>query len=202
VIQLVAITDDRSTPGPPLRAVSCGDLTAICAPAVEESAGVEALWRHEELVESLMETRDVLPVRFGTLLADDDAVAHAVGERGGQLAGRLELVRGAVELALRVDDQGTATPIRSGAATGTEYMQLQAARVRSGRLIHEELAALARDTATLPGPELVRAAYLVGREKVDDFVARVRKLQDANPELVLICTGPWPPYSFADGERT
>jgi hypothetical protein len=201
VIQVVAITDDRSTPAPPLRAVACGELTAICAPAVEESAGAEALWRHEELVESLMETRTLLPVRFGTLLADDDAVAHAVGQRGGQLAGRLELVRGAVELALRVDDRGTVTPIRSDAATGTEYMQRQAGRVRSGQLIHAELATLARDTATLPGPELVRAAYLVERDKVDDFVARVRKLQDANPELVLVCTGPWPPYSFAEGER-
>jgi hypothetical protein len=200
VIQLVAITDDRSTPAPPLRAVPCGDLTAICAPAVEESAGAEALWRHEELVESLMETRDLLPVRFGTLLTDDEAVAHAVGERGGQLVGRLEMVRGAVELALRVDDPATQPRLRTAAATGTEYMRLQAERFRSVRLIHDELAALARDTVTLPGPELVRAAYLVERTGVDDFVARVRTLQDANPELVLICTGPWPPYSFAEGE--
>lgn len=201
MIQLLAITDDRSSPAPPLRAVPCGDLTAIYAPAVEDSAGADALWRHEELVESLMETRDLLPVRFGTLLADEEAIAQAVGERGGQLAGRLELVRGAVELALRVADREPATTIRSGAATGTEYMQLQASRVRSGRLIHDELAALGRDSATLPGPELLRAAYLVERSGVDAFVARVRKLQEANPELVLICTGPWPPYSFAEGER-
>ena len=201
MIQLVAITDDRSIPAPPLRAVACGDLTAICTPAIEESAGPDALWRHEELVESLMETRDLLPVRFGTLLADEEAVVHAVDERGGQLAGRLELVRGAVELALRVADRETAATVRHGAATGTEYMHLQAGRVRSGRMIHQELAALSRDTATLPGPELVRAAYLVERSQVEAFVTRVRKLQDANPELVLICTGPWPPYSFAEEER-
>lgn len=201
MIRLIAITDDASMPPAPLHAVGCGRLTAICAPVDEHSGGADSLWRHEELVESLMETRDLLPVRFGTQLADDEAVAQAVGARGGQLAQRLELVRGAVELALRVDERGAAEPPLTGAATGTEYMQLQADRVRNGRMIHDELAALARETTMLPGPELLRAAYLVERSNVDAFVARVRKLQEANPELVLICTGPWPPYSFADEER-
>ncbi len=200
MIQLVAITDDRSAPAPPLSAVPCGELTAICAPASEERPGAESLWRHEELVESLMETRDLLPVRFGTLLKDEDAVAHAVGERGGQLTGQLERVRGAVELALRIDERKTASTTRTSATSGTDYMRLQARRIRSGQAIHDELSVLTRDTATLPGPELLRAAYLVDRSVVDKFVARVRELQAAHPELVLVCTGPWPPYSFADGE--
>jgi hypothetical protein len=198
VIQLIAITDDASTPPAPLHAVACGRVTAICAPAAESSAGADSLWRHEELVESLMETRDLLPVRFGTLLADEDAVAHAVGERAAQLAAQLERIRGAVELALRVDDRADAPRTRTGHTTGREYMRLQAGRVRSGRLVHDELAVLARDTVMLPGPELVRAAYLVERDGVDDFVTRVRHLQAANRELDLICTGPWPPYSFAE----
>jgi hypothetical protein len=47
--------------------------------------------------------------------------------------------------------------------------------------------------------ELLRAAYLVDRGAVGEFVARVRQLQRAHEELALVCTGPWPPFSFAQG---
>jgi Gas vesicle synthesis protein GvpL/GvpF len=202
VIQLVAITDDQSAPAPPLRAVACDGLTAICAPADESPTDAESLWRHEELVESLMETRDLLPVRFGTLLPDDDAVAHAVRERGGQLAGQLERVRGAIEIAVRIRDRASSPLSGRGVTSGTDYMRLQAERVRSAQTIHDELSALARDSTTLPGPELMRAAYLVDRGDVDELVACVQRLQGANADLDLICTGPWPPYSFAEAERS
>ena len=48
-----------------------------------------------------------------------------------------------------------------------------------------------------PGPELLRAAYLVDRADVDGFVAVVRELQREHDSLSVLCTGPWPPYSFA-----
>ena len=197
MIQLVPIKFDHTATAPPLRAVACDGLTAICAPADESRADAESLWRHEELVESLMETRDLLPVRYGTVLADDDAVASAVGERSGQLSGQLERVRGAVEIAVRVGDRAS-SPL-SG-QSGTDYMRLQGDRVRTGQLIHDELSMVARDSTIRPGPELMRGAYRVERSRVDDFVACVRRLQDVNPGLDLICTGPWPPYSFAEAE--
>jgi hypothetical protein len=44
--------------------------------------------------------------------------------------------------------------------------------------------------------ELLCAAYLVERSKVSGFAERVAELQQENPELRILCTGPWPPYSF------
>ena len=44
---------------------------------------------------------------------------------------------------------------------------------------------------------LLSAAYLVPRDGVDDFRGEVVKLERAHPDLALVCTGPWPPYSFA-----
>jgi hypothetical protein len=35
---------------------------------------------------------------------------------------------------------------------------------------------------------------------VPDFVAEVQQAQALNSELSLLCTGPWPPFSFAGGE--
>jgi hypothetical protein len=201
VIQLIAITDDASTPPPPLRAVACGELTAICAPADDAAGGAESLWRHEELVESLMATRDLLPVRFGTMLTDADAVADAVGQRGVQLAGQLERVRGAVELAVRVEERLPAELPAESSASGAEYLRARADRARAGRVVHEALAAISRDSTTLLGPELLRGAYLVERSAVERFVEHVRSLQAEHTALDLICTGPWPPYSFAERTR-
>jgi hypothetical protein len=43
---------------------------------------------------------------------------------------------------------------------------------------------------------MLRAAYLVDRGAVPDFVESVGAMQEENPHLRLLCTGPWPPYSF------
>jgi hypothetical protein len=177
VIRLLAITDDPAQPEPPVRAVPAGDLRVLCAPAEPEEATPEALWRHEGLIEDLMEQRTLLPVRFGTVLPDETAAAAAVAERRDELAAALDRVRGAVELGLRVRGEGEAAGV------------------------HERLAALARDAVVRDGPDLLRAAYLVDRDAVDGFVALVRRLQEAHPDLALLCTGPWPPYSFAEERR-
>ena len=44
---------------------------------------------------------------------------------------------------------------------------------------------------------LLSAAYLVPRDGVDDFRGHVVELERAHPDLALVCSGPWPPYSFA-----
>jgi len=46
--------------------------------------------------------------------------------------------------------------------------------------------------------EVLCAAYLLDRGQVSRFSALLAELQAANPELRLTCTGPWPPYSFAE----
>jgi hypothetical protein len=187
VIQPLAITDH---PGPPLpeiaadvRTVPAGRLEALCAEVEQSEVTPEALWRHEEVVEALMEDRDLLPVRYGTHLPNEAGVVSAVAERHDALLAALDRVRGAVEASLRV-----------AAAPGADPPPEAAERV------HEQLAPLARDATLLDAgtsPDLLRGAYLVDRDATGAFTAAVARLQDAHPELRLLCTGPWPPYSFA-----
>ena len=103
MIELYAITDDPSPPEPPLRAVRSDGLTALCAPAERREMTAEVLWRHEEVVEALMAERDLLPMRFGTLVEDDEAAVRALEERREELKTSLDRVRGAVELAVRAE---------------------------------------------------------------------------------------------------
>jgi hypothetical protein len=201
LIELYAITDDPTPPDPPLQAVRSNGLTALYAPAERHEVTSETLWRHEEVVEALMAERNLLPVRFGTLVPDPGAAARALAERSAELSAALDRVRGAVELAVRVDTRRPEPDEARSAATGRAYMSAKARRRARANLVHEPLALLSRESVKQRGPELLRAAYLVDRGAVDAFVNLVRRLQDSHPELELLCTGPWPPYSFAGDTR-
>jgi hypothetical protein len=198
VIDLLAITDDPRPPESPVGAVRSGGLSVLYAPAEEQAITAAALWKREAMLEALMEGRDLLPVRYGTLVADERAAAEAVAARGAELAAGLERVRGAVELAVRVRSLETAAPApaEAPAVSGRDYLRARVAGAEVARELHEPLAALARESVRRHGSELLRAAYLVDRDAVEPFVALVRRLQEAHADLALLCTGPWPPYSF------
>jgi hypothetical protein len=187
MIELLAVTDDPSPPPPPLRAVPVDGLSVLCAPARPEPVTREALWQREATLEALMGERTVLPIRYGTFVADEAAAAGAVAPRCAALRAGLERVRGAVELSVRVHADAPAPD------TGARYLS----RAREARDVHEPLAALARAAVLRPTRELLRAAYLVDRGSVGAFVAEVERLQRERPDLAILATGPWPPYSFA-----
>ena len=179
MIELLAITDDAVVPPPPLRLVPAGPVAVLVGPAPEGEVDAEALWNRESLLEDLMGERALLPIRYGTRVEDDAAAAAAVEPRGAELAAALERVRGAVEVS-----------VRAVVPDGEEAGDVDA--------VHARLAGLAREHARHEGPEPLRAAYLVDRTAVERFVAAVRELQQEHRDLSILCTGPWPPYSFAE----
>jgi hypothetical protein len=209
VIELYAITDH---PGPPLphvaqlKLVPIDGLAAVCTPASDAEVSPETLWRYEDVIETLMADRDLLPVRYGTRLEDEAAVARAVEERRDELAAALDRVRGAVELSVRVVSTGTQTSdlATEEASSGAEYLRLrarvEASHDRAAHAIDEPLSALSRASveARPRPPELFRGAYLVERDAVERFAEEVARLQNLNAGLSILCTGPWPPYSFAE----
>lgn len=174
----------------------------------------DALWAHERVVERLMVEQAVLPVRFGTTLPDADALRAALAARHDVLLVALERVRGRVELGVRAmeiprDDPAQAPgtqiephePARS--ATGREYLLAKLAHnsgaEQTAAALHRPLAALAVDARRRPAQrrgELLHASYLVEHAIVPGFRAAVERLQRDWPAVALLCTGPWPPYSF------
>jgi hypothetical protein len=163
----------------------------------------EAVLRHADVVEALMGRGGaVLPAQFGAAFADEAELVGAVTERSSELERGLARVRGCVEFGLRVlgaSDAGTET----APASGTDYMEARLAQVkqrqRLAAQVHGPLARIARSARVFddrPG-SLLEAAYLVPEEAVARFRLHLLRLERAHPELNIICTGPWPPYSFA-----
>lgn len=169
--------------GEPLRAVTEGPVAAVVsahdrAPEAEE----DELWQHEAVVERLMEDAAVLPMRFGTTVADAKQVEELLRAREEELVESLAAVRGAVELSVRAE--------------------LSAAEAKER--LHEPLRELSRRSLAFEardahgGEDGFRGAYLVDAERVEAFAQRVDGLVEELGGEVS-CTGPWPPYSFVRG---
>jgi hypothetical protein len=211
VIYAYAITDRPGTPlpRPALREVARDDLAVVFAADDGHGADPTAdmLWAHEGVVEALMRSRTVLPMRFGTQLRDDDAALVLLSERQGEFARRIEGVRGRVELGVRVSGRSPAPASADRPATGTEYMtQRLGARRESDQVaasVHEPLARIADRSSrsrSVRAGEVLTASYLLPGDRVSVFTDEVKQLQERHPELALTCTGPWPPYSFVEEE--
>lgn len=199
MIDVLAISEAGARPDPPVVAIASDGVSVLCTPSAAAPPDAAALWHHEELLERLMQQRPLLPVRFGTRVADEAAAAAAVVGRGGELMARLDHVRDAVELSVRVRLAEPEPEPVGDAASGAEYLRARTARSHAADAVRVALGGLARDSRERAGGEPLRAAYLIGRDAVDAFVTRVRELQDEHPELAILCTGPWPPYSFSEG---
>jgi hypothetical protein len=161
----------------------------------------DALWAHERVVERLMADRTVLPMRFGSTVRDEGELRRFLAERQATLVAALARLAGRVELGVRMlaqRESGTAPAV----ASGRDYVLSKLRDGARADRVHEPLAALASDSRLQPprgGDELLRGAYLVDRGAIPRFRTGVERLQHAHPEVAILCTGPWPPYTFANG---
>ena len=178
----------------------------------------ENVWRHEQVAEHLMAAGAVLPTRFGTVLQREDELDDLLRRSHARIADGLGRVRGCVELGVRVlappaDEVAHAhasAPPATQPTSGRDYLLARMREERARResearaeevatRLHDLLRAAASDATlrVLPTPRfLMTGAYLVPRERVEDFRRRVGDAGAINPGLRLLCTGPWPPYHF------
>jgi hypothetical protein len=198
----------------PLDGVREGELLAVISRHAHPPGdpALDALWVHERVVERMMADRAVLPMRFGSKLADDDALREVLAARQQEFLASLDRVRGRVEVGVRAMQPPGAQPATGAPAvalpapvamTGRAYLE---GKLRNGRRIeheaatlHEPLAKLAVDVSRQPArapDELLRASYLIEAAALARFRGTVERLQRAHPGVAILCTGPWPPYSF------
>ena len=157
-----------------------GRLTAFVKRGVAAAPDpeLEALLEHDRVVHSLMERGPVVPMRFGTVVADESEIRSLLLKRRRQLRDMLTHVRGRVEFGVRRE--------RVHASSGRDYMH--------GRLERERSLAPLSELAADSRPRRRDTAYLVDRDLAGTFQERARSMK-------LSLTGPWPPYSFTGALR-
>jgi hypothetical protein len=180
VIHLYAFVPGAPPLEEPLQLVRFGRIGAVVGP------GCDAL-RHGLVVEELAERCvSVLPVRFGEQFESEEALRSSIAPRLDALERRLGELAGYVEIGVRV---AAPEPSRSPVRTGTDYMRAAGEREAALQTLDRRLRPRARDSS--------EGRYLVARSDVAGFAAEVERCAAEHPELAVVCTGPWAPYSFA-----
>ena len=208
-------------PAGPVRLVRDGPLAAVASDTAELGAvGEHEALQHLDILQRLLADGPVLPLRLGTVAPSEDAVREEVLDTLGEyLPERLDAVAGRVELQIDVDeDEDTAlaavlpgsplagiTPpedldgrIRLGEQIGQLLVEH---RVRVGNEILDALRPLAESDqprGSHGGVEdpVLRWAFLVRAEAVDEFDQAVADLRRRYPDLAIDYVGPLPAVHF------
>jgi Gas vesicle synthesis protein GvpL/GvpF len=199
----------RGLGGATLRAIESGGVAGVYSRhrALDPHPTRDMVLDHERVVEAIMAHGAVLPVRFGTRVADEDRLAAVLTERGDELLRSLARVRGRTELGVRVTPELPGPAGGAVAPSGRDYLLTRVREHRRSeqliREVHEPLSALSRaGVVRRPAtpPALLVAAYLVDLERVAEFRRRAVHLARGQPGARITVTGPWPPYTFANDE--
>jgi len=221
--------------GRDLRAIAAGDrLWAIVQSVPEAEYGTERLARglqnldwvgaraiaHEQVIESFLTARALLPMQLFTLFTSDDRVVQHVRSDGARIRRILNRVENNVEWGLRLTFDATAPgaePSKRRVTSGTEFLarkrdvlditrtRVKAAQVSADRVYKSmsRLATAARRRTSLERAAsgsrlLLDAAYLVPTAHSRAFrsAARQQTRDLRGGGITVSLTGPWPPYNF------
>jgi hypothetical protein len=213
-------------PPRPVRVLTAGELAAVVSDAPEDlRAKRRDLLAHQNVLAEAGAAGCVLPMRFGSVATDDDAVVHVLDERADHYLERLKALDGKVEYNVKAYHLEDAV-MRLVMADNAEIRSLAEANRAAGGGTYEDKLRLgemvavavqareaedAAEVVNLLQPEssavsvhpqssgwLLNASFLVPRDAADDFLATVEKIRGDHAHLELRINGPLPPYSFVE----
>lgn len=181
---------------------------------------LEGLREHDAVVRAALRTATPVPLRFGAAFDTADHAAELLREREGEMIEKLERIAGRVEMGIRVGwptgaagealQETAAAAAEPPVASGRDYLESRRRRLAveagvraaaEGALAQVEQAFSDLRYPThrqlLPQPEIAGLlAHLVHREHLEVYRTRFLELRQSLPQLDLVLSGPWAPYSF------
>ncbi|GAB6098310.1 gas vesicle protein GvpF [Halanaerocella petrolearia] len=189
----------------------------------------DELSKHEEVIESIMEERELIPMSFGHVCKDKDEIKSFLSSNYNKLVNLFNKIEGSIEVGLKVfwtdesfseeiEDQEI-QDLKEQAMKDETSEQMEMAEV--GKLVEEKvdaarqfyteriykrLADISADSKlnSIPNPKMIlNSAFLVDESKEETFDKLVNDIYEEYEEkLVFNYTGPWPPYNFVEEEFT
>jgi hypothetical protein len=176
------------------------DLFVIVSPVERAPApGQRGLAVHHEVVASAMDAPAVLPVRFGTVLADGQLTPW-LEARWDLVKASLDRFRGRLEMnvkLLRLDGGRGVTWRGRPADRATAAAEAARLRTLGDRLVEQaDVGDWCYRPAGHDGNAAASVAFLLARTDVDVFLTRIAPIASHAEGVAVVPTGPWPPYSF------
>ena len=177
-----------------------------------QQSGVE----HARVISDCFKTSTVLPFRFGTVFADDEALRRSIRSNQRQFITNIERLRGKAEMHLKVtlDDccreqirrysaepvptvgRAYLTNLRESAALQRERQtKARAVTVQMHRMflpLAEEVTCRRMDT----GKMLLDIAHLIDSAGVERYQNKYSSASVQMKDCQMQLSGPWPPYHF------
>ena len=190
------------------------DLAVIVSEHTPEDADrmdQNAAKDHARVIADCFKLSTVLPFRFGTTFADDDALRRSVRSNQRHFTANVERLRGKAEMHLKVlmDDtcpgnaernmtvgQQYLTSLRESAARQRERQsRARALSVQMHRMflpLAEEITCKRTDS----GKMLLDIAHLIDNKTVERYQNKYSSATLEMKECRMQLSGPWPPYHF------
>jgi hypothetical protein len=195
----------------PLRLLPRGGVSAVAGDLPERPRpDHETLRRQDAVVRRLAERFGaILPARFGEAFADEAALAARLDPREPEIAEALALVRGCVQMTLRVfgEPEPAPEPETDAGGPGTRHLAARRRRREWARSLpeidplREALSPLLRaeriERHGAPGSLVGTAYHLIQRAQAGAYLAALEAARGRIGGRRVAATGPWPPYAFA-----
>jgi hypothetical protein len=188
-----------------------------CGPAPDSPPDTASLLAFAGVVQAMHVSHDVIPLRYGCVMASEDSVVRLLEENGPGYAALLNGLHGMSEMGIRLLCQ-SADPARSVSLPSPGAGYLASLRVRHGfsgkrsgnapvpehvdaadrvaALLAENFTVQRREYAPATGNStLVSLYFLVPRSGTLRFMEKARAFTLAG--IKILVSGPWPPYNFA-----
>lgn len=187
----------------------------------------ESILKHEEVVEALMDTFTVLPMKLYTVFSKKEDIRLKVKDHYEDFIENIDRVRDKCEFGIKViwagdiikeriesahkNESAPANPEQSGA----EFMKEKFEKYKIDREFEEEAdrcIAIVDGFLNRHASEkkleklktdnlLLSASYLVDNKKREGFKKAFEELKSSRGDLQFMLTGPWPAYNFITNKR-
>jgi len=209
-----------------LSSISYRDVSALVSDVSTVDYNEENILRHEEVIERMMGFQTVLPMRFGTVLESEEKVRAMLAQYYQSFLRNFARLRGRVEMGLKIiwpvevikreidysvhnPDNRDVTPEQAaGAAYLKEklkgYRRRKALEEKADRFVQSINSGLDtcfeeyRIRKLVTEKMVLNGAYLVMKDRVEEFGIKIRDFRSRYPESKFLLSGPWPPYNFIE----
>lgn len=206
------------------------DAPMVPYDSMPKEAIVRYLASHQFVVEQVMKSYTVIPIKFGTMAQDEEEVKQILAQGYNQFKGALEEMDDKIELEVvatwnnfdsilkEIGEEEKIKKFKEEAAK-TRSEAYAAARMEMGKMVKSALddrrANVASEIAEalrggtvdywphelLDDSMIMNVAFLIQRDKEGEFDQKVNQLNEKYEEkLDFRCVGPLPPYSFSTME--
>lgn len=186
------------------------------------SATRENIIAHHRVIDHVLAQTTPLPFRFGTV-ATASELGNYIDSQRWLLEALFARVRGAVEMSVKIMwDKNTVAAAKeadiifdqergvAAAGPGRAFLLARQREMAASEILkrraeaivlwmEERLSDAARESVLSVQPTeaiIVRASYLVERDRIDSYRERIKRAREERADLNFLTSGPWPPYSF------